>query len=232
MRNRAPLNVISLVILALGLLTSGAAAVTDEGPLKRPLEHADYDRWHTLSGPALSNDGSWILYTVNSGKVDGDSTVVIRSTKSKKQYSIVRGSGARFSFDSRYAAYRVSPDPAVVKQLKKEKADATRIPQPYLEILDLKTGDPFVAPRVKTFMMPQKDGRWLAYQINKPAESETAKAETATTGETYEVTPTGLQLPEKKLKLKKRESLQETTQEKKPESSTEEPTESKPSEAT
>jgi dipeptidyl aminopeptidase/acylaminoacyl peptidase len=231
MRNRNLCNFTTMMVLTVGYLFGGAVATADEGKIKRPLEHSDYDLWHTLSGPSISNDGSWILYTINSGKVDGDSTVVIRSTKSKKQYSIVRGSGARFSFDSRFAAYRVSPDPDVVKKLKKEKADATRMPQPYLEILDLKSGQPFVAPRVKTFIMPQKNGRWLGYLINKPAESETAKAGTATIGETYEVTPAGLQLPEKKLKLKKREELEKTTREKKPESAAEEELESKPAES-
>ncbi len=92
-----------------------------------------------------------------------------------------------------------------------------------MEILELKTGDQFIAPRVTSFALPEKNGRWLAYQVEKPVESASAKAGKAATGETYEVTSQGLRLPEKKLKLKKREALptetapkKETTSEKEP----------------
>ncbi len=187
--------------LALCLLGSFAQA-DDES--KRPLEHADYDRWNTISRQTISNDGQWIMFSIESGKIDGDQTLVIRKNGDTKQYSILRGQAARFSHDSKFAAYEIAPDPKVVKKLKKEKAKPEDMPVKDLQLLELATGTLSTIPRVKSFAFPEKNGDWLAYHLEKPLEKDTVKEQQAETVETYEVTPEGLRRPEKPLKLKPR----------------------------
>ncbi len=114
------------------VLTLTGVLVADDGPIKRPLDHSDYDRWNTISGQTLSPDGDWVLYSIISGKVDGDTTVIVRNISSGKQFSILRGKGPQFSFDNRFAIYRIDPDPEIVKKLKKEKAKPEQMPSGFI----------------------------------------------------------------------------------------------------
>ena len=195
---RAPLRL--LVCLFLFAVSSAIADIS-----KRPLDHSDYDRWNRLSQQRLSNNGQWIMYVVNSGKADGDSTLVIRKNGAHQQYSIARGSAARFTFDSRFALYRISPDQALIKKLKKEKAKPEAMPQAHMELLELATGEHFTVPRVKSFSLPEENGDWLAYLLEEPFDKDTVKEHKSEVAESYEVTPEGLRRPAKPLKLKKRE---------------------------
>lgn len=189
--------------LALCLICSIALA-DDES--KRQLEHSDYDRWNTISMQSISNDGQWIMYSIESGKIDGDQTLVIRKNGGTKQYSILRGQAARFTFDSKFAAYEIAPDPQLVKKLKKEKAKPEVMPVKELQLLELANGTEVTVPRIKSFSFPEKNGNWLAYLLEKPLEKETVKEQKSETVETYEVTSEGLQRPQKPLKLKPRRS--------------------------
>ena len=174
---------------------------------KRPLDHADYDRWNTISQQRLSHNGKWVMYVITSGKADGDSTLVIRKNGADTQYSVVRGRSARFTPDSRFVMYQIAPDPRRVEALKKDKAKPQDIPGTQLELLDLATGDHVTVARVKSFSLPEENGDWLAYLLEKPFEQETVKAHKSDVAEAYEVTPEGLRRPEKPLKLKKREPV-------------------------
>jgi len=196
-RNTSRLSLYSSV-----LLLFIATTLADE--IKQPLDHADYDRWNTISTFQLSNDGQWILYTINSGKADGDPTLVIRKNGGVKEYRIVRGRTAKFSFDSKRVIYEIAPDPEQVKKRKKEKAKPEEMPKPALEVLDLQSGESFLAERIKSYSIPEKKGQWLAYLLEPPLKPKSAKELKSDVTETYEITPEGLRLPSKPLKLKKR----------------------------
>ena len=75
---------------------------------KRELQHTDYDKWNSVRGQNLSADGKWISYTVSPG--EGDATLKIRHIASTKEYTILRGANARFTYDSKFVVYRVDPD--------------------------------------------------------------------------------------------------------------------------
>ena len=179
-------------------------SATFAAEIKQPLDHADYDRWNTISTFQLSNDGQWILYTINSGKADGDPTLVIRKNGGVKEYRIVRGRTAKFSFDSKQVIYEIAPDPEQIKKQKKEKAKPQEMPKPALEVLDLQSGETFLAKRIKSYSIPEENGQWLAYLLEPPLKPESVKELKSDVTETYEVTPEGLRLPSKPIKLKKR----------------------------
>ena len=125
------------------------AAIGDES--KRALDHSDYDRWNTISQQRISNDGHWIMYVIDSGKADGDATLVIRKNAASKEYRVVRGRTARFTFDSKFALYEIAPDPKQVKKLKKEKAKPESMPSAQMELLELASGVTFTVARAKPF---------------------------------------------------------------------------------
>jgi hypothetical protein len=173
----------------------------------RPLKHEDYDVWSTISTTSISRDGKWVMYGVTPGEVEGEMTLRIRSTSSATEYVIVRGAQGQFSYDSRFAICRITPDKKQVKELQKAKTKPDEMPKAKLQILDLASGDQATISRVKSFAMPRENGDWIAYLMEKPVDSEQAVQKQSDVRETYEVTAEGLKRPPKKLKLKKRESL-------------------------
>lgn len=197
------------------LFLSAAANLSADND-KRALDHTDYDRWNTISSQQISSDGQWIMYTLTDGAIESKSTLIIQKNGSTKQYVVARGGSARFTADSRFAIYRIAPDPDVVKKLKEKKAKANEIPGPQMELLDLATGGHFTVDRVRQFSSPEENGEWMAYLLEKPFEQETVKEQKSGTVESYEVTPEGLKKPEKPLKLKKRPTNEPEETEEKP----------------
>lgn len=131
---------------------------------RKALDHEDYDKWHTIGQQTISNDGKWALYSVSPGK--GDAVLHIRQVDSAKQYTVTRGSGARFSYDGRYVICTIPPDPEVIKKLKKEKAKPEDMPKTQLQIIELASGQAYTVDDVKSFSLPDKNGNHFAYHLN------------------------------------------------------------------
>jgi hypothetical protein len=56
---------------------------------KRVLTQADWDKWRSITGQALSNDGRWAVYTLVPQVGDGE--LVIRATQGSAEYRVPRG---------------------------------------------------------------------------------------------------------------------------------------------
>src|SRR3954453_20604721 len=68
-----------LVILSTsGMLVGALGAVALAQAPRRPLTPDDWDRWRSISSPAISNDGRWVAYSLVPQVGDGD--FVIRAT--------------------------------------------------------------------------------------------------------------------------------------------------------
>ena len=89
---------------------SGSPIAAQQDLSKKQLEHADYDLWNTMGQSSISRDGKWALFSVQNGASDGEATLTIRGLDKDKQYTIERGSGARFTWDSNCLLY-TSPSP-------------------------------------------------------------------------------------------------------------------------
>ena len=190
--------VLSLLVALIGL-GSNISAYPHDGDDRRPLEHKDYDRWNSIGGSSLSNDGDWVMYSVQNGK--DESTLKIRSAKTDREYTVEFGAGGRISYDSKYAAYRIQPDPELIKKLTKEnkKAEGSKkeLPKSQFEILNLESGRHWTMTGVGSFSMPAENGNWIAYLLEAEKEANTVKKDSSKVSESYEVTPEGLKRAEK-----------------------------------
>jgi dipeptidyl aminopeptidase/acylaminoacyl peptidase len=207
----------ALVCLALFFvcIDSSSRTYAQQSLAKKQLEHADYDLWNTMSRSGISRDGNWAMYLVQNGASDGEATLTIRSLKSAKQYVIDRAANPQFTWDSKYALYRITPSKKKIKQLKKDKAKPKDLPKAIFQILELGTGELTTIDDVQTFKFPAEDGGWVACLLEESTERDELKTQTPTVSETYEVTKEGLQRPAKPLKLKKRaanESQEESSE--------------------
>ena len=207
-----------LVLLgAVFLLAQGAAA---QDITKKRLDHDAYDLWNTVSRESLSEDGHWVMYTVQNGAINGEATLNLFHTSNGKRYSIPRAAGAKFSYDSRYAIYRVMPEKELVEKARREKKSGVDVPKPKLQYLELSNGKLKTIDNVTSFRTADEEGKWLAYLVGKSEGATDLKSQKQTT-ETYQVTGSGLQQTKKPVKLKSREALALERGEKEPDTKVE-----------
>lgn len=162
---------------------------------KRQLEHADYANWKTLSGQTISNDGKWLSFVAQPGT--GDGALTIREIATARAYTVPGGGGARFTFDSQYVVYTIAPPSDLIKKLQKEKKPASELPKPKLEILHLASGNHTTIEQAGRFEMPAKAAGWIAFKLLDAPKEETVEETKATLTETFNITPEGIERPEK-----------------------------------
>ena len=186
---------VNIVVLAI-FFSSSINAQQDLS--KKQLDHADYDAWNTMTRSEISRDGKWALFSVQNGSIDGEATVTFRNLDSEKQYIVQRGADPRFTWDSKFALYRITPSKAKLKQLKKnkDKSKSENLPKPTFQILELATGELTTIDNVMSFRTPEKNGDWVACLLRDTDTNDELKTTKPTVNETYEaVSYTHLTLP-------------------------------------
>ncbi len=128
---------------------------------KRPLTHDDYDHWNNIIRPVISENGEWISYQVN--PQDGDGVLCIYERRAKKTDTVHRASGQSFSGNSKFIAYRIVPEKEVVRQAKLDEKPQEEMPKDSLGITILENGGSVYYPSLKSFIVPEKGGNWMAF---------------------------------------------------------------------
>src|SRR5215216_1575392 len=72
---------------------------------KKPLDHTVYDSWQHIGERMISNDGKWVVYTVD--PQEGDNELVIQSADAGYKKSVPRGYSAAITEDSRFVVFRI-----------------------------------------------------------------------------------------------------------------------------
>jgi hypothetical protein len=80
--SRSSASALLLAALPASLLAQSVAQ-------KKPLTQADWDRWRSIQGATLSNDGKWAAYTLSPQVGDGE--FVVRSTTGATEYRVPLG---------------------------------------------------------------------------------------------------------------------------------------------
>jgi len=179
-------------------LLSAVALFAQSG--KRPLNHRDYDSWHTIAGSRLSGDGKVLAYGVF--PQEGDGEVVVRNLVTGKETR--EPAGARpaptpaatpeegppappptvtivFSSDNRTVVFSTFPNKADTDKARKDRKTPAQMPKDGMVVMDLASGKATRVERVKRFQLPEKASGYLAYlketpetapPANTPAKSE------------------------------------------------------------
>jgi dipeptidyl aminopeptidase/acylaminoacyl peptidase len=183
------------------LLASSAFAAT---PAPRPLTHADFDAWRTITSQVLTRDGSWLGYAFM--PYDGDGEVILRELSSGREHRVSVGNlppppttpseenperpaprrevTVAFTSDARFAIATVFPDRADTLAAQRAKKKPAEMPKEGLVIVDLATGQATRVTGVKNFQVPAKGGSWLAWlkeaAPEKPADEKKDSSTPAT----------------------------------------------------
>ena len=139
---------------------------------KKPLDHSVYDGWQSIGERVISNDGKYVVYTIN--PQEGDATLVIQTSDNSYKKEIARGYNATISEDNRFVVFRIKPFFKDTREAKIKKNTPDQMPKDSLGIIELGKDSVLKIARVKSYKTPEKGSGWLAYQLDK-ALPETAK---------------------------------------------------------
>jgi len=146
---------------------SGLSLVTyAQSPAKPPLDHSVYDSWESINSKAVSNNGQWIVYTINPQQ--GDARLVIYNTRNRRSLEVPRGSSAVITEDSRFVVFDIDPPYSEVRQARIKKKKSAAMPKDSLGIVSLEQWQVWKTPRVRSFKTPEKGSGVLAYLLERP----------------------------------------------------------------
>jgi dipeptidyl aminopeptidase/acylaminoacyl peptidase len=135
---------------------------------KKPLDHSVYDSWQRIGERMISNDGKWVVYTID--PQEGDNELVIQSSDAKYKKSVARGYNALITEDSRYVVFKIKPFYKDTREAKIRKKKPDDFPKDSLAIIELGKEEVWKTSRVKAYKTPQKGYGWMAYHLEKPLE--------------------------------------------------------------
>ncbi len=134
---------------------------------KKPLDHSVYDSWQSIGQKLISNDGRWVVYTID--PQEGDNELVIQSTLSDTAYkkTIGRGYNALITEDSRYLIFRIRPFFKETREASIKKKKSEEMPKDSLAIIELGKDSVWKTARVNGYRTPEKSFGWVAYLLEK-----------------------------------------------------------------
>ncbi len=132
---------------------------------KKPLDHTVYDGWKSLGERMISNDGKFVVYTVNPQEGDGELLIQNSGTKYKK--IIPRGYSAVITEDSKYAIFKIKPFFQDTRQAKIKKKTGDDLPKDSLGIIELGQDSVLKIAKIKSVKTPEKAAGWIAYLLEK-----------------------------------------------------------------
>ena len=184
---------VSLVCAATLIATSLAQAFAQQpAATRRPLTHQDYDSWHSIQAPQISQDGKFVAYAYMAQ--DADSEIVVRNVASGTEWRAARGyrppvpppddsipnfgeliaaqgrlSRPVFTADSRFVVFSIEPAKADLNKAKKEKKRPDDMPKNALGMMDVSNGQIARVERVKSFQVPEDGAGFIAYLLEAKA---------------------------------------------------------------
>ncbi|MBN9350470.1 MAG: S9 family peptidase [Chitinophagaceae bacterium] len=135
---------------------------------KKPLDHSVYDAWQSVGEKIISDDGSWIVYSVL--PQEGDGNLFVQSAKNKAQQLIIpRGEKAVITSDSKYVIFKIAPRFAETREAKIKKKKENEMPKDSLGIVELGNLSIQKFASIKSFSVPEEGLGWFVFQKNQPA---------------------------------------------------------------
>ena len=144
---------------------------------KKPLDHTVYDSWQSIGEKMISNDGKWVVYTIN--PQEGDNELVIQSSDAKYKKTISRGYSAVITEDSRFAVFKIKPFYKDTRDARIKKKKPDEMPKDSFAVVELGKDSVYKVPKVKTYKTPEKGFGWAAYHLEKKPEPEKPKQQGA-----------------------------------------------------
>ncbi len=133
---------------------------------KKALDHSVYDAWESIADKAISNNGKFVVYTIN--PQEGDGKLVIQEVNGTYKKEIARAYVPVITEDSKYLICRIKPSFKESRDARLKKKRPDDMPKDSLVIMELGKENLTKIARLKSFKVPDHSGNWLAYLLDKP----------------------------------------------------------------
>ena len=150
-------------LLFLALLGAAVLCGKEAQAQKPALDHTVYDKWETLGGYAITDDGRWVSYYSN--KEENDGTVNLIDLKTGNTTQVPRGARTKFSPEGKHLVFTIRPTHAQQKEAKLKKLKGDKLPKDTLAIMELATGKMVKFPALKSVEIPREGGNFIAFKV-------------------------------------------------------------------
>ncbi len=132
---------------------------------KKPLDHSVYDSWQSIGERYISNDGKYVVYTIN--PQEGDGTLIIQTSDNSYKKEIARGYNATITEDSHFVICKIKPLFKDTRDAKIKKKKPDEMPKDSLAIIELGKDIVKKIPLIKNYKTPEKAYGFVAYLSEK-----------------------------------------------------------------
>ncbi|MBT8178812.1 MAG: S9 family peptidase [Eudoraea sp.] len=158
-----------MTIALLGCLTVLSAQ-------KKILDHADFDIWNSIENEVIAANGRFVMYDLERG--EADHFLKIHNTDGDLIFSYDRAEQGAFTYDSKYAIFKIKAWKDSVLAMKRRKVKKDKMPKDSLGIYHLTSGKLEKIAGIKSVKIPEEWSGYLAYQI-EAAPKEDQKKDTS-----------------------------------------------------
>ena len=160
---------ICLVLVALVSVSSFAQ--------KKVLDHADVDLWNSIKNKTISNNGDYIMYSLEKG--EKDSHLKIKDAQGNLIFDHERSINGKFTSSSDFAMFTIKAWKDSVTEMKRRKVKKDKMPTDTLAIYNLSSKELTKLANIKSYKAPNKWSGVLAYELTDIKAKSTKKKDTS-----------------------------------------------------
>jgi dipeptidyl aminopeptidase/acylaminoacyl peptidase len=161
-----------IVIITLFILTSVSSFSQ-----KKVLDHADVDLWNTINNKTISNNGNYIMYSLEKGEKDNH--LKIKDKSGRLIFDHERSENGMFTSNSNFAMFTVKAWKDSITEMKRRKVKKDKMPKDTLAIYNLSTNKLTKIANVKSYKSPAKWSAIVAYYVAEIKTKSTKKKDTS-----------------------------------------------------
>ena len=136
----------------------------------KPISHADYDDWKSLTHQTISRDGGFVAYEINPFK--GDGYLYLYRNDTAVLDSLPRGTQPKFSYNSNFLVYQIKPQFDTVREAKLKKVKKEKLPKDSLGIWLIDENRQIKFPKLKNYRLAEGPTDWMAVLLETIKENK------------------------------------------------------------
>ncbi|MCK0109776.1 prolyl oligopeptidase family serine peptidase [Flavobacteriaceae bacterium S0825] len=137
---------------------------------KKVLDHPDFDIWNTIQRSTISNDGKFVMYSLEKGEKDNH--LKIKDENASLIFDHERSENGQFTYDSNHALFTIKAWQDSIAEMKRRKAKKDEMPNDTLGVFNLKTKTLTKIANVKSYKIPSKWSGVVAYYLTEIKEEK------------------------------------------------------------
>ncbi len=140
---------------------------------KKPLDHSVYDSWKSVGSISMSDDGTFITYTVR--EQEGDGYVEVLNSKTLEKKSVQRAERPVLTPDGKYLIASIKPFFAETKDAQRKKLKPDQMPKIHSAFTIVLPGNLSNTLSWNPSRKGLYGNKFIAYQTKMPADTTKSK---------------------------------------------------------